>query len=154
MRSAAGGGCGREPKKARRIAPARRPLAAGLDLVRHNPAATLAPSPPMSADHHLLIFRGTEATMTHRVHLGPGSCDGHSLRARMFLAEWLKSEADAAGYDIAVCVDDRVEATDFEPDREAPPPLAAWLRATIARMSRKLDQIADADLAPLTPAMD
>lgn len=86
--------------------------------------------------------------MAHRVHLGPGSCDGHSLPARRFIAERLGAEAASAGLDIRVAAGDAADPELFaaDPGRDDAAATRLWLRLAIGRMSERLDGVGDADL--------
>lgn len=94
--------------------------------------------------------------MAHTVHLGPGSCDGRTLRARNFMAAWLRSEAAAAGLDVRVVADDEVRGEDFvaDPDRHDAEAVRIWLRLSIGRMGERLDRVAEADMPAHAPGTD
>ncbi|MFN8721926.1 MAG: hypothetical protein ACK5YI_13950 [Rhodospirillales bacterium] len=88
--------------------------------------------------------------MSHLVFLGPGSCEGHSLLARRFVAQWLKVEAVARGFDIEVTADDGLEGVPFvsDPDRNDGPQTGAWVSLTLYRFSTRLDHLDQGDVRP------
>lgn len=88
--------------------------------------------------------------MPHMVHLGPGSCEGHPLVTRQFVAQWLRAEAVARGFVIDVTVDDGLDRVLFVPDpsRDDGPQTGAWTLMTIFQLSGRLDHIDPRDVRP------
>jgi hypothetical protein len=88
--------------------------------------------------------------MSHLVFLGPGSCEGHPILARRFVAQWLKVEATARGFDIEVTADDGLEGVPFvsDPDRDDGPQTGAWVFLTVYRLSTRLDHLDQRDVRP------